>query len=272
MTEEHKKKMLLLKDEVVELRHRYRDFFSELKSIPHLPLDVPRDFKAIREQCLSIDEWCPVEIEGTYWPAETRRQFALHNRARALAEFIPDSRLTKDVDPWALPFHLAKFREDARPLYFKTDLAPRVPAVFDLISRICDYHRRIRLVKISSNYVVDWHSHHYSHLKEANAPYSYGVLQMPILTNSSVIYNVKRSSRGESDEYPLAYEEGGLYLFNSYYFHSVHNRSPKERITLFMQFDLEYEPMIRFLLPFVERYRGPRIKPSSSVLSERSPA
>lgn len=249
-----------LQQELIWLRRKHRDFFHELKSIPHLRIPLAFDFQKICAEVATIQSWEPVQIEGEFWSESARVFFGKNNQARALFEFIPDSRFLTDTNNFTRPPELCVYRSDGRLTYFPTDIASDFPETLKLLQAISDYPCRVRIAKIAKHYEIGWHSHHYDHQLNPEAPYNFGAFQLPVFTNANVFYDVKSSDPRFPEEFSLAYPAGELYFFNSYYLHRVRNLSDQERTTLFMNFDLEYEPTIEFLKPYVANYRGPRVR------------
>jgi len=55
------------------------------------------------------------------------------------------------------------------------------------------------------------------------------------------------------------YHEGEVWLFNSYHEHMVKSYSQYDRKIILLSLDMEFEPLLDFLEPYVDAYKGPTI-------------
>lgn len=248
-----------LRDEVFSLREKYKDLLSHLRRIPHLeiPLDVPID--SIRTECARITQWAGYRVEERYakmngYTEAQLDKYARDNQGRTLIEYKKDSYFVEETSSVSRSTEETFYRQDGRLEYFPTDLANEMPHTLKTLYSFCDYLKQTRIMKIGPGYHLPWHSHHLP--EDKDFPYFLGVLQIPVQTNNDCLYKVRRGEHVIS----TSYQAGKAYMFNSFFEHSVENRSDADRISIFCQFHLEYEPVLQFLEPIVSKYTGPLIQ------------
>lgn len=248
-----------LENEVKNLRVKYRGLFDVLKRVPHLEIPIDVDITKIRHEAAKISVWSGYQVEDQYAQRNgyTKKQleyYARMNQGRTLIEYKKDSFFIQETSSLTRNPSEVFYRDDGRLEYFKTELAEEMPATIETLYGFCDYLKQTRIMKIPPKYTIPWHTHHLPW--EPNFPYFLGVLQIPIWCDDQCVYKV-RSHADHELEFHCQYEPGKAYLFNSFFEHSVSNDSQSARISLFSQFHLEYEPILKKLEDWVNQYRGP---------------
>lgn len=236
----------------------HRDLIENLKTIPHLRLDLQFDLETLRKEVATVDHFVPHQVE------EFRgQQFVQHYKeswhGRSLIDYTPDSYLGM-TQTGAFPSSKKTFNSDGSTRMFVTDLGEQLPYSVQCVHEISHYPGRTRLAKILAGKSMIWHTH--CQLKTyAPVPYVFGIVHIPIFSNPHVSYEVAPVGSHEPGQpvWKEHYRPGEVWLFNGWHDHRVVNNGAEDRISIVSYCHL-IDPHFREIVQkAVDAYDGPRI-------------
>ena len=245
----------------VAVLDKHRDLIEELKSIPHLPLDLEFDLERVRAEAKEVSRFVPHRLHANRGlPEEYYKHHEFSFRGQCLIDYVADDEKGM-ADP---PFHLfdepdATFDDDGRLRFYETPLGRRMPYTISTLRRISPYVNRTRIISTPPGGGIPWHSHHNNVYQN---PYMrLCIFNIPLVTQSKVVHGVRDFRDPSAKPIWQHYEEGRIHLFNSWHDHMFWNRGDRDRLVIIPYFNFPDEDLLTFLAKQVDAYRGPRIAP-----------
>jgi len=142
----------------------------------------------------------------------------------------------------------------------ETELAKKCPYLMQILHDIGSNNERSRIMRIAPKGSLDWHSHVLHHKQNPKRL----VVQIPIVVPKGFTYSVMHAKdlsafkKGQSiHTYDKEYEEGKVYVFNSFHPHNVFNPSDDYRITLMTYMNIDNLKSKQIVEKAVNNYVGP---------------
>ncbi len=163
---------------------------------------------------------------------------------RGLIDYLPDSKRLFEYR--ALPGgEVIRNHYGEIELHY-TELSRQMPITMALVNSITNSPRITRFLRIPGGVLLPWHSHCQSEFIGFQ-PYHKVIVQIPLVTNSKVLYKVKRTKDEDQDAISLCYKAGEAWIFNSWHLHCVENYSKSPRTTLYIEIplsDIKFQGLI----------------------------
>ncbi len=259
--DDQRKQRRFFDEKMADVRTRYSDLLEELKSIPHLPVQLEFDHERAFKEVMSIDEWIGNTLDLKNLDKAFIDRHKKNYCGRTLRGLSSDSAdlVDREEDIWDYPS--ARFSRDGELLLHLSDLAEHVPYLRNWIEQPGFPPTITRVIRFKEGHGLYWHSHH-------NGPffhphYNYGFMITVIKTNPHVINGV-RYNQDETTATYKNYAAGTTHVLNGWYDHQVQNLGVDVRYNLQHILNLNEEKTLLFLKPFVDAYNGPRIYPHRS--------
>lgn len=215
---------------------KYFKVLEEIKTIPHLDLLKQYDVDKLTSELNKVKQF------KNY---ETKYKFSqnLYNKAWSGA-----SLYGTDGDPYK------NFTENSVSKNMSiTPIGKMCPYMMSIMEDIGTENTLTRIMRISPNTKLNWHSHHLDHQQ----PEHILTVQVPIYVPKNFKYVVKGIK--DNKTYEKIYEAGRAYIFNSFHYHNVFNESDEYRVTIMVYMDLKKEKCLNLVENAILNYKGPRI-------------
>lgn len=237
---------------------------KKLKSIPHLKLSGQFSSELlVNEVRPIIPDLIGYELPGKDRSQEERDEYRKNWLGRGLVDFEPDSAKgmfdarSYQGQPPPITVERTKLGE---PIYYRTELADKLPTCMKIIEQLFDSPGRCRITSITAGGGLHWHSH--CQFKTTNYvghdKYDLAIIHVPIITNPKVEFGVTKFHHDEHGINPVwqHYGVGECWLLNSWHEHNVRNEGDDDRIHLMMYGSLS-DPKLSFLIrDALENYDG----------------
>lgn len=215
---------------------KYFKVLEEIKTIPHLDLLKQYDVDKL------LNETNKVKKFKSY---ETKYKFSqnLYDKAWSGA-----SLYGTDGDPYK------NFTENSTSKNMSiTPVGKMCPYIMSIMEDIGTENTLARIMRISPNTQLNWHSHHLDHQQREHIL----TVQIPIYVPKNFKYVVKGIN--DNKTYEKIYEAGRAYIFNSFHYHNVFNESDEYRITIMVYMNLKKEKCLNLVENAILNYKGPRV-------------
>lgn len=146
--------------------------------------------------------------------------YRLVRKARRSSPSLPWHPLSRETPGDSSPIHAVK-----------TDLYEQLPKTARLIEDITISPIKSRLFVLKAESALPWHSHYGGGFSRTQ--YQHCVIQIPLINSLECSYEVRNKTNGAITA--QVYRPGEIWLFNCFHEHRVENRSPQDRISLFIE-------------------------------------
>jgi hypothetical protein len=219
---------------------------KQLENIAHLPTDVTFDSQKVLDELLAL----PYEMNPFKSGFRFERQMKIHdddaNWDSVALYSISGDVYSDPEEPWT---------GDFKP----TPAIEKCPYLKSFIESFGGGKLLARFENIKPKHSVGWHGH----VKEAGQPEWISVYQMPLSIPEGSKYSVINYMEYRlSDhcsaipQYDEKYEDGRLYIFNSYHYHNAFNYSDKPMYMIRFYVDTREESVKQFLETQIKGYSG----------------
>jgi hypothetical protein len=207
--------------------------FGDLAKIPHLRIGQVQadELQAIVHEIQSqVADYAPVEINSAIAGPQSD-EFAQVWMARGIIDHHPDSRTI-------LTYQRVRQLQALNPgdvvPYHRTDLYEKLPSTVRLVERISRKPRTTRIFSLRPQSALPWHTHY----QGAYTPNEYRrvVIQIPLWNSELSSYEVRMP--GTDSIARQIYLPGEIWIFNCFHEHRVTNASDSERVSLFIDTDV----------------------------------
>lgn len=222
------------------------DLEVKLNCIPHLPTSYYFDAKKCLEELLALPmEMQPFQSGLRYGRTMEDVHYKLNWVSTALYS-IDGSTTSNPEEPWTGEFQA-------------TEAIKLCPYLNKIITELGGGKLLARFDNVLPDSSVGWHGH----IGEAGQPDWIAVYQLPLAIPDGSKYSVinsmdyRLSDHTEAiPQYDSQYEEGRLYVFNSYHYHNAFNYSEKPMLFIRFYVDIREPAVADFLTREVEQYDG----------------
>jgi len=216
-----------------------------LIKIPHLELDLNFDLDTMRAEVSAIDTYA--QYQSSY--NDQKELYAKNWSGASLVSM--DGSVFGDMSE-------LKVYPNTKPK--ETELAKKCPYLMQILHDIGSNNERSRIMRIAPKGSLDWHSHVLHHKQNPKRL----VVQIPIVVPEGFTYSVMHAKdlsafkKGQNiHTYDKEYEEGKVYVFNSFHPHNVFNPSDNYRITLMTYMNIDNLKSKQIVEKAVNNYVGP---------------
>ena len=232
-------------------------FLDKLLRIPHLDLGFQFDTEALVREFHEAADFKPFVPYETQYADETDKSF--YRESWSGLSIVGESHdcqhgMTEDTG------------KTPPPAYETTDIAHLCYEMLNAVEMVIGSYRttRVRIMKIPPGRSLGWHSHTKDHYQAATML----TVQIPILMPDDFEYAVTTEDNIKSRLPPVLhdrskafiahYRPGRAYIFNSYQYHNVFNRSDETRVTLMFYGNVFSDSWFRDNVEAAtEKYNGP---------------
>lgn len=237
----------------------HRHFYTELMSIPHLPLGKFFSHLQTLERLSSLNKLYPHQLHPSKGLSNAYyRHHEFSFKGQVLYDFqscslkgMADAKGHLYEEPEAV-------LEEGRLKFFSTPLGESLPELISFLKGFSPYLNRTRFISTPHGGGIPWHSHH-NGLYETSYP-RLAIVHLPLQTNMNCRHRVYDFKERDQNVYEESYQVGHSYLFNSWHLHEFWNQGHSERLTIIAYFNFADPELMKNLIPCVETYSGPRIK------------
>lgn len=256
----------MLKNHIAQLRSneratlgRHAELVTELKRIPHLPLELEFDPASLLQEARQIQEFQSHELhQNKNLPAWYYEHHRKSFRGQCLVDYTPSGdRGMIDVEGFLFEEPDAQFDSEGRLQFFETPWGLKMPKTLATFRQMTPYLNRTRLISTPPEGGIHWHSHHNN--VYLNSYLRLAVVILTLETNDRCLHGVRDFRDKNSLAYFTHYEVGKAYLFNSWHDHDFWNRGSSNRLTLISYLNFPDEVLLKYLEGPVSRYAGPRL-------------
>lgn len=242
-----------------EVLRNHAELVTELKRIPHLPLDLSIDLKALLHEAYQIQDYRSHELHANkelpQWYYEHHRNSF---RGQCLVDYTTSGDVgMKDVEGYLFEEPDAQFNSDGQLKFFDTSWGQQMPKSLQTLRQMTPYLNRTRLISTQPEGGIYWHSHHNN--VYLNSYLRLAVVILTLETNDRCLHGVRDHRDKDSESHYSHYEAGTAYLFNSWHDHDFWNKGTSNRLTLISYLNFPDEALLKFLEGPVSRYSGPRL-------------
>lgn len=219
---------------------------KQLDNIAHLPTSVTFDAQKVLDELMAL----PYEMNPFKSGFRFDRQMKIHDDD-ANWDSIALCSISGDVysdpeEPWT-----GDFKE--------TEALKKCPYLQEFIKSMGGGKLLARFENIKPRHSVGWHGH----VKEAGQPEWIAVYQMPLSIPKDSKYSVINymeyrlsDHKTAIPQYDSCYENGTLYVFNSYHYHNAFNYSDEPMYMIRFYVDSRDENVRSFLEREISDYKG----------------
>lgn len=219
---------------------------DKLNRIAHLPTSFTFDHNKILEEVTNLPmEMSPFQSGLRYGKLMTDIHYKLNWVSTALYS-IDGSTKSDPEEPWTGDF-------------IPTEAIKLCPYTDSIIKQLGGGKLLARLDNILPHSSVGWHGHQ----GEARQPPWISVYQLPLSIPRQAKYSVLNSMdyrlsdfSSPIPQYDLSYEEGRLYVFNSYHYHNAFNDSDEPMLFIRFYVDIRDSSVEEFLRKELSSYSG----------------
>ena len=239
---------------------RNAELVSELKRIPHLPLQLIFDTQTLLKEAKQIQEFRSHELHQT---KQLPQWYYEHHKNSFRGQCLVDYKSDGDQGMQDAEGHLfeepdAKFDSQNRLKFFDTVWGHKMPESLKTFRQMTPYLNRTRLISTPPGGGIHWHSHHNNVYQ--NSYLRLAVIILTLETNDESIHGVRDYREENGPTYFQKYKPGVAYLFNSWHNHDFWNRGKSNRLTLISYMNFPDENLLKFLESSVSQYTGPRLE------------
>lgn len=218
---------------------------DKLNHIAHLPTDIKFDHNKILEELSNVpEELYPFRSGFRYG-----RYLDLHEKENWVSYSlysIDGSSVSNPEEPWT---------GDFKP----TSIIKQCPYLDSVIRSLGGGKLLARVEHILPNSSVGWHGH----VVEAGQPEWISVVQLPLSIPKDSKYSVinfmdyRLSDFNKPiPQYDATYENGNVYIFNSYHYHNAFNYSDDPMIMIRFYVDLREPSVQQYIQKALDSYQG----------------
>lgn len=250
------KRQKIFYEKMCSVRIKYAPLLEELKSIPHLPLDLNFNVNRAWAEVQQVKDWAPNILDMKEISDEFRELHKTKFVGRVIRGISKNSNFMTDDDENGWDHPSSRFNSQGQLRLFRTDFAEQVPYCYKWLNEIQFPSSVTRLMRLSPDHGLFWHSHHLGPIY--HPVYNHGFAITVIKTNDNVINGVRLKEQTETAIYKR-YESGTTHLLNGWHDHQVINNGKNDRYCLQHLMNLNDEKTLVFLQKYIEKYNGPRL-------------
>lgn len=239
----------------------HAELVTEIKRIPHLPLELEIDLPSLLEEAHQICDFQSHELHpGKDLPSWYFEHHRNSFRGQCLVDYTAASdNGMRDAEGYLFEEPDAQFDALGRLQFFETSWGQKMPKALTSFRQLTPYLNRTRLISTPPQGGIHWHSHHNNVYQ--NSYLRLAVIILTLESNDQCLHGVRDYRNPRDKAFFSHYQPGQAYLFNSWHDHDFWNKGTTPRLTLISYLNFPDEGLLKFLAGPVSRYTGPRLEP-----------